>query len=84
MMGMESHSYFWEASKIWHFFACFFKDIPGADEAMGYKPTEPVGNVDDIVVTFFLVHGCHDLVEFGIYGGVIALPAVEKCILTCD
>ena len=40
-----------------------------------------MGNVDDIVVALFLVHGCHDLVDFGIDGGVIALSPVEQHIL---
>ena len=58
------------------FFSCFFKDMLGGDEAMGYKPPEPVGGVDDVVVMFFLVHGCHDLVELGIDGEMISLSPV--------
>ena len=48
---------------------------------MGYEPPEPVQDTNDIVVEFLFVHGGHDLVHFGVYGGEVALPPVQECII---
>jgi hypothetical protein len=47
----------------------FFQGYAGGDGAMGYKQPEPVGGMDSVVVTFFFVHGCHDMVEFALIEG---------------
>ena len=49
---------------------------------MGDKLPEPMGNMDDVIVPFLLVHGGHDLVDLQLHGGVVPLPPVEECIFT--
>ena len=43
-------------------FPWFDEDVPGHDEAMWDKVPEPLWYVEDVIVTFFFVHGGHDLV----------------------
>ena len=45
----------------------FIEDVMRGDEAMGYKPPEPVWDMNDVVVPFLLVHGGHDLTKFHSY-----------------
>jgi hypothetical protein len=53
--------------------AIFFEDALWCDEAVGHGPPKPVWDVNDVVVTFFLVHGGQDLIDLGVDGGVVAL-----------
>jgi hypothetical protein len=56
--------------------AGFFKDVLWCDEAVRHKSPEPMGDVYDVIVLLFLVHGGHDLVDFGADGGVVPFPPV--------
>ena len=48
---------------------------------MGHKPPKQVWDVNDLVVTFFLVHGGHDLIDLCMDGGVVApLPVQEHVV----
>ena len=40
----------------------FNEDVLGHDEATQDKALKPVRDVEDIIVSFFFVHGGHDLV----------------------
>ncbi len=66
------------------FLARLLETMRWHDEAMGYEPPEPVWDVNDVVVEFFFVYGGHDLANFGIYGGMVALPPVQECVIVCS
>ena len=65
------------------FFAGFYEDVLWCDKATGYKAPEPVHYMNDVIVALFLVHGCHDLVDLGMNGGVVALPPVQEHVFLC-
>ena len=44
----------------------FHEDVLWGDEAVGDEPPEPMRDVDDVIVKFFLVHGGHNLANPGI------------------
>jgi hypothetical protein len=60
-----------------------FKDVLWDDEAVGDKPPEPVGDMDDVVIPFLLVHGGHYLVNLQLNSGVISPSPVKECIFMC-
>ena len=82
-IGVESQAYLLDASKIWRsFLPDFSRMCCGVMIAVWHKSPEPTGNVDDVVVLLFLVHGSHDLVDLGANGGVIPSPPVQECVVT--
>ena len=56
----------------------------GHSEAVRDQPPEPVCDVKDIIVLFFLVHGGHDLVDLGTNGRVVTLSPVQEGVCTCS
>ena len=56
---------------------CFYEYMLGCDEAVWNETPDPVRYVKDVIITFFFVHGGHDLVESTSHGRVVAFPPVE-------
>ena len=51
------------------------------DETVGHESPKPVWDVDYVVVTLFLVHGCHHLVNLGMDRRVVALTLVQERVV---
>jgi len=50
--------------------------VLGSDEQVGNEARDPVGQRNEVVVPVLLVHGLHDLWEFGFDGGVVEEASV--------
>ena len=58
------------------FLARRYEDVLQCNEAVGYKASKPVQYVKDVIVSIFLVHGCHDFVNACGDGGMVALAPI--------
>ncbi len=60
-----------------------FEDMLWSDEAMRYKPTKPVRNVNHVVVEFLFVHCGHDLAYLCVDGEVVAFSPIQERVIAC-
>ena len=55
----------------------FYEYVLRCDEAVWNETPDPMRYVKDVIITFFFVHGGHDLVESTSHGHVVAFSPVE-------